>query len=290
MERIASLKGYIPLFKMRIGFLITFSAIVAFIATGEGKLPADRLLILSLATLMASISSATFNHYFDRDIDMVMGRTRGRPLPAGSVTNPRIVLAIAIVLFLLSMVTALLLLNPLVALHLFLGAFVYAIVYTVWLKRRTWLNIVIGGLAGSFAILAGGASARPEICLPPVLLAIIMFFWTPSHFWSFSIYYRDEYERARIPMLPVIIGEGKTALYVLLNTVALFISSLLPFFFGILGWIYLGGAVGVGLFFIYRNIQLLRDPSRPVAWKNFKASMVYLSILFVSVIVDSILL
>lgn len=286
MGNVATLKNYLPLFKLRIGFLITFSAIVAFIATEGGNIYPEKLLILALATMAASAGSAALNHYFDRDIDVVMNRTRKRPLPTGCIDNPGIVFVIASSLFIVSIVTSLLFLNHLVALHLFLGAFVYAVVYTVWLKRKTWLNIVIGGLAGSFAVLAGGASARPEFCLPPLLLAMIMFFWTPSHFWSFSIYYMEEYRHAGIPMLPVIIGKKRTALYIFINTMVLLFSSLLPYLLGLFGWFYLSVAVGVGVFFLLRNLQLLFDQSKPVAWKNFKASMFYLGLLFTAVIID----
>jgi protoheme IX farnesyltransferase len=236
--------------------------------------------------MMASASSGALNHYFDRDIDWIMGRTRNRPLATGSIGAPWNVLFIALVLFLASLLISVTLLNTLVALHLFLGAFVYVIVYTVWLKRRSWLNIIIGGFAGSFAVLAGGASARPEICLPPILLATIMFFWTPSHFWSFAIFHKEQYSKAEIPMLPVVIGSKKTAFYILLNTIFLVAASLLPPLLGSMGKIYLAGALTAGLFFIIRNIQLLVNTSRDMAWKNFKASMIYLSIIFLAIIID----
>ncbi|MBI5286261.1 MAG: protoheme IX farnesyltransferase, partial [Deltaproteobacteria bacterium] len=209
-----------------------------------------------------------------------------RPIVTGVIENPRLILIIAILLLLLSLLISIKALNYMVALHLFLGAFVYVVIYTVWLKRRSWLNIIIGGLAGSFAVLAGGASSRPELCLPPVLLAIIMFFWTPSHFWSFAIVHREEYEKAGIPMLPVLIGDSRTAVYILLNTTLLVGTSLLPYLLGYLGAIYLTVAIGVGAFFIIRNIQLLFNTTQDMAWKNFKASMVYLGVLFVGVIVD----
>jgi protoheme IX farnesyltransferase len=281
-----NMRRYLPLFKLRISFLITFSAVVAFIATEKGNISIDKIAILAIVTMMASASSGALNHYLDRDIDWIMGRTRNRPLVTGGIRATRVVLWIALLLFLASLLISIVALNPLVALHLFLGAFVYVVVYTVWLKRRSWLNIIIGGFAGSFAVLAGGASARPEICLPPILLAMIMFFWTPSHFWSFAIFHKEQYRKADIPMLPVVIGNKKTAFYILLNTIFLVSASLLPPFFGFMGKIYLAGALGAGLFFIARNIQLFRNTSRDMAWKNFKASMIYLSILFLAVILD----
>lgn len=281
-----NMKRYMPLFKLRISFLITFSAVVAFIATEKGNISIDKVLILAVVMMMASAGSGVLNHYFDRDIDLIMGRTKNRPLATGSIKAPKNVLYIAIVLFLASLLISIIALNPLVAVHLFLGAFVYVVVYTVWLKRKSWLNIIIGGFAGSFAVLAGGASARPELCLPPMLLAMTMFFWTPSHFWSFAIFHKEQYRKANIPMLPVVIGDKKTALYILLNTILLVTASLLPVPLGYMGMIYFAGALGAGVFFIIRNVQLLRDTTKEMAWKNFKASMLYLSILFLAIIID----
>ncbi|MBI3353813.1 MAG: protoheme IX farnesyltransferase, partial [Nitrospirae bacterium] len=215
----------------------------------------------------------------------VMKRTTARPIPFGDI-NPSVVLLLASLLVLLSIILSFLALNFLVAVHLFLGAFVYVVVYTVWLKRRSWANIIIGGLAGSFAVLAGGASATPELCLPPVLLAIVMFFWTPSHFWSFAIFHKEDYKRAGVPMLPIVIGDKKTAIYIFINTIMLFLSSLTPYIFKQLGAIYLISAIAVGIFFIYRNIQLLKATTKDIAWKNFKASMIYLFVILAAVIMD----
>ena len=277
---------YLPLFKLRICSLITFSAIVGLIATqSRGTLSAQKAAYLIVATMFASMAASAFNHYFDRDIDGVMHRTRKRPLPEG-LAGSRTVLIISMALFVLAIGISIETLNTMVALHLALGAFVYAFIYTVWLKRRSQLNIVIGGLAGSFAVLAGGASVQPDFCLPPVLLAIVMFFWTPSHFWSFAIFHKEEYEKAGVPMLPVVIGDRKTAYYILINTVLLVASSLVPFFMGYNGWIYLAAAVGVGVYFIAWNVRLVRTPVKDVAWKNFKISMMYLGVLFSAVIID----
>lgn len=280
------IRRYLSLFKLRICSLITFSAVVGAIATQVGGVSPDKIAFLILATMLASMGASAFNHYFDRDIDIIMDRTRNRPITSGEIGYPKVVLLGAVLLLVFSLFISTRALNYMVALHLFLGAFVYTVIYTVWLKRRSWLNIVIGGLAGSFSVLAGGASSRPELCLPPILLAIIMFFWTPSHFWSFAIVHREEYERAGVPMLPVLIGETRTAFYILLNTILLVVASLLPSLFGYRGPVYLVVAIGVGAFFIWRNIQLLFNPSKDMAWKNFKASMSYLGVLFLGVILD----
>lgn len=277
---------YLPLFKLRICSLITFSAIVGLIATQAGSFSFEKMFWLIIATMLASTAASAFNHYFDSDIDSVMKRTKKRPLPSGEVVEPKTVLLLSASLFISSLVLSVTMLNGMVALHLAIGAFVYAFIYTAWLKRKSWTNIIIGGLAGSFAVLAGGASVNPEFCLPPVLLAVVMFFWTPSHFWSFAIFHKEEYAKAGVPMLPVIIGDSKTAKYVLANTVLLVGSSLLPYFLGYNGLIYLAAAVGVGAYFLVWNVRLVRNPSKDIAWRNFKVSMVYLGVLFTSVIID----
>lgn len=280
------LKNYLPLFKLRISLLITFSAVVGLISTSSGDISIKNALLLIIVTMMASAGASAFNHYFDMDIDSVMERTRKRPIPSGIINDSKKTLFISVILFVTSILLSFQAINYMVALHLFLGAVVYAVVYTVWLKRRTWLNIIIGGSAGSFAVLAGGASATPELCMPPLLLATIMFFWTPSHFWSFAIVHREDYEKAGIPMLPVVIGNLRTTRYILLNTILLVISSFLPSVFGYLGIFYTIVAVAVGVFFLTRNIQLLFETSKDMALKNFKASMIYLGVLLSAVIVD----
>src|SRR3990170_587193 len=276
---LTAVKNYLPLFKFRICSLITFSAVVGLISTSSLNITPVTIFYLIILTMMASAGASMFNHYFDMDIDAIMQRTKKRPIPSGEVVDSRFILVIAVSLFTISILISFKALNYMAGLHLFLGGFVYAIVYKVWLKRRSWVNIIIGGLAGSFAVLAGGASAAPELCLPPIFLAVTMFFWTPSHFWSFAIVHREEYEKAGIPMLPNIIGDSRTAKYILLNTVILVISSFLPSFFGSLGPLYTLTAVLAGAFFIGRNVQLLSDTSKEMAWKNFKASMVYLAVL-----------
>ncbi len=283
------LRGYISLFKLRICGLITFSAIVGYIvALPSTTLSFSNMVLLTVATMLAAMSASAFNHYFERDIDALMNRTRGRPLVIEKSLHPAVVVVIAVGLLLVALLLSVKALNYMVALHLGLGAFVYAVIYTVWLKRRSWLNIIIGGLAGSFAVLAGGASASPELCMQPVLLAIVMFFWTPSHFWSFAILHAEDYRRAGIPMLPVVIGYEKTALYIMLNSILLVISSLLPFILGYNGLIYLTGAIVSGAYLLRWNGRLLNNMSQEVLKKNFMASMIYLAMLFMALITDTV--
>lgn len=282
---------FIPLFKLRIAFLITFSAIVgALSATESGKeIMWNNILLLSIAMMMGSMGSGAFNHYIDRDIDIRMGRTKRRPLTTGIITSERSVFWAASFLIIMALSLTTMTLNYVVSLHLFLGAFVYVVLYTLWLKRRSWANIIIGGLAGSFAVLAGAASINPEMCALPLILALVMFFWTPSHFWSFAIVHKEEYSNAGVPMLPVVIGDKKTALYILINTILLVISSLLPSYLGHLGLFYTLTASLAGAYFIIKNIQLLKQPSPQIAWQNFKASMYYLAVIFSAVIFDILL-
>jgi protoheme IX farnesyltransferase len=285
------MSAYLSLFKIRICSLITFSAVVGLISA-KGGVSAAAVFFLSVSTMLASMGASAFNHLWDSDIDGLMRRTTGRPLAGADERrfNKKAVAGASLLVFAASILLSLLSLNRLVALHLFLGAFVYVVVYTVWLKRRSVLNIVVGGLAGSFAVLAGGASAKAELCAPPLVLALVMFFWTPSHFWSFAILEKEDYQRAGIPMLPTLVGDTRTARWVLMNTVFLVAASMLPWLLGELGAFYLATALMTGLYFIAMNIKLLRNPTKQTARKNFLASMAYLGVLFAGVIVDVMLL
>ena len=180
-------------------------------------------------------------------------------------------------------------LNSAVAIYVFLGAFFYAIVYTVWLKRRTWMNIVIGGASGSFAVLAGAAAVDPAMSPVPLLLALVLFFWTPSHFWSLAIAQHQDYAAAGVPMLPVVVGDRRAAEMVLANTLILVAISILPALYG-MHWIYLTGALVGGGYFIYKNLQMVRDQSPKVAIGSFLASLVQLILLLCGAVVDVLLL
>ncbi|MBF0589100.1 MAG: protoheme IX farnesyltransferase [Magnetococcales bacterium] len=281
------ISSYIELLKLRIGGMITLTAVVSYLAMTE-SVSMVQLLMLCLVMMLGSASSAVFNHYYDRDIDRTMERTSSRPLAQGALEKPQRILWLAAGLLLLGVGLATWYFNPIVALHLFLGAFFYGIVYTVWLKRRTWLNIVIGGLAGSFAVMAGAASVQPELCALPLFLALVLFFWTPSHFWSLAIMLKEEYRKVGVPMLPVLIGNQKTARYVLLNSLLLVASSMLPWIYGKLGLIYAAGAGLSGAVLLYENWLMVRTPTRAMARKNFFGSMRYLGLLFIAIVVDTL--
>ena len=236
--------------------------------------------------LLGSASSSVFNHFYDRDIDLIMKRTRSRPLPSGQTANPGHVLWFAAALLVSGCGLAAFYFNVIVALHLFLGIFFYAIIYTVWLKRRHWINIVIGGAAGSFAVLAGAAAVDPSRWLLPCLLSITLFLWTPSHFWSLAILLKDDYSAAHIPMLPVVKGDKATSHWIFGNSILLVASSLLPVAFGVLGKVYGVAALLLGVHFLWTNWKMVKVQSHELARKNFFESMIYLVGLFLAVLID----
>lgn len=280
--------AYVESLKLRVGTFIGMAAVLGYVGTAPGGLSPASLGLLFVVTVMAAGGAGALNHFLDRDLDALMPRTAMRPLPSGRIRGWNVV-ALGLGMVALAVSVALWRLNRLVALHLFLGAFTYVVVYTIWLKRRSWLNVVIGGLAGSFAVMAGGALARPELCLPPVLFATVLFFWSPSHFWSLAIAYKQEYAGARIPMLPSVKGEAHAACSILFNTVALLAASVLPFMLGLAGWTYvLVGVVPGGTNLLRRNFLLVDAPQdRKLAMANFHASNLFLLLLFVGVVADA---
>lgn len=273
-------------FKLRIGIAIALTALAGFAVTPGAPLSLWQVAVLGLAVLLASSAAGAFNQYVERDLDARMARTRTRPFVTGGLVHDRRWLWWIGAMIVLAVAAAAAALNPLTALHVFLGAFVYAVVYTVWLKRRTWLNIVIGGLAGSFAVFAGAAAAGSALHPAAVILATVLFLWTPSHFWSLAIALHEEYAAAGVPMLPVLVGDRAAARLILGNTVLLVALSAMPVFFG-LGGIYLAGAFAGGAFFIIRNIELVRNPAPKTAMRNFHASLIQLTLLLVAALLDA---
>ncbi len=274
------------LFKLRIGILIMITALAG-LAAAPGPAPgALPVLTLAFTVLLASASAGAFNQYFEFESDALMARTRRRAFVTGALKRSPAWLVLIGTMLGAAVGLAALVLNPASAACVFLGAFFYAVVYTVWLKRRTWLNIVIGGLAGSFAVLAGAAAVDPAIGMPPALLAVVLFLWTPPHFWSLAIANQADYANACVPMLPVVVGPARAAWIVFWNTVALVAASLLPVLYGA-GPVYLAGAVAGGGYFVVKAWALARAPSRETALRAFLASLVQLSTLLVAVFIDS---
>ena len=281
-------RDVLGLFKLRIGFMIMVTALVG-LAVTPGPAPGGfKLLVLALAVLIASASAGAFNQYYERDLDRRMARTRDRAFVTGALPYTPAWLLLVAVLLAAAVWAAGWVLNPVSAACVFLGAFFYAIVYTVWLKRRSWLNIVIGGLAGSFAVLAGAAAVDPSIGPLGLLLAVVLFLWTPPHFWSLAIANHAEYAAAGIPMLPVVVGTARAARVVLWSTLALALTALLPVLFGA-GTIYLAGALAGGGYFVYKAWLLARAPSRRTAMGAFFASLAQLSLLLAAATLDSLL-
>jgi len=277
------------LFKLRIGFAIALTAATG-VAVAPGAVRGTAATVAILAVLVASAAAGAFNQYVEADLDRRMARTRARAFASGKLArSPRWLLLIAALVGGATAAAAWLV-NPMAALYTFAGAFFYGVVYTVWLKRRTWMNIVVGGLAGSFAVLAGAAAVSPEAALGPLPLAFawILFLWTPPHFWSLAIVCREDYERAGVPMLPVVAGEARAARAVLAGTTLLVASTLLPLAFG-MGTVYAVGAGAGGALFLRAAATLARHPGIDTARASFRASLMQLALLLAAAIADRLL-
>lgn len=272
--------------KLRIGVTIAYTSLAGVAITAGTALHGWQIVALGLAVLLSSACAGGFNQYMERDLDARMRRTCGRPFVTGQLRHTPLWLYAMLLVLLSSVAVAWLATNAMAALYVFLGAFFYGVVYTMWLKRRTWLNIVVGGLAGSFAVLAGAAAVAPIPGVLAWLFAVILFLWTPSHFWSLAIALHEDYAAARVPMLPVVIGNARAARIVLANTVVLVSVSILPVFYG-LGWVYLTGALVGGGLFLVKNVRMVRDPSRHVAMASFHASLAHLTLLLTAAIIDA---
>jgi protoheme IX farnesyltransferase len=283
-----AVRNVLGLFKLRIGFMIMITALVGLVVTPGPFIGWSKIIVMALTVLVSSASAGAFNQYYERDTDHLMARTRGRAFVTGSLPSSSAWLVLMAVMLIGSVSIAAWIINPVSAAFVFLGGFFYAIVYTVWLKRRSWLNIVVGGLAGSFAVLAGAAAVDPVIGPLPFLLATVLFLWTPPHFWSLAIANEAEYAAAGVPMLPVVIGTPRAAWVVFWSTVALALTAIVPIWFGA-GVIYLVGAVGGGTYFVYKAWILARMPSRKTAMGSFFASLVQLSLLLIASTLDSLL-
>ena len=268
------MRAFVDLFKLRIGVAIAVAA-AAGLAVQPGALGAGPAVALVLAVLVASAAAGAFNQYVERDIDARMARTRRRPFVTGALRHGPFWLGVIGVLLAAAVATAAIATNAVAALHVFLGAFTYGVIYTVWLKRRTWWNIVVGGLAGSFAVLAGAAAVNPAPGPAAMALALVLFLWTPPHFWSLAITCREDYTAAGVPMLPVVVGDARAAGAIWVGAWLLVLASLLPATLG-LGPLYLACAVAGGAHFLSRCGALRRAPGPATARAAFLASLVQL--------------
>ena len=279
----------VSVFKLRIGGAIMICSLAGLAVTPGPQPAAWQSVALALAVLISAASAGAFNQYVERDLDAQMRRTRRRPFASGRFKPGAAWLAAILLLLGIAVLMAALSANPVSALYVFLGAFVYGGVYTIWLKRRSWTNIVVGGLAGSFAVLAGAAAVDPALPPAPIVLAIVLFLWTPPHFWSLAAALHEDYARAHIPMLPVLIGVRATSWVILGHALVLSALSLSLIAFG-LGWIYLAGAIIGGALFVWRSVQFVLEPTRARAMANFHASLLQLGLLLGAAIADRLLL
>jgi protoheme IX farnesyltransferase len=280
-------KAYLGLCKLRVVALIVFTAMVGmFLATSPpGMVPLDVLLFGNLGIGLAASAAAAINHVIDSREDARMARTRNRPLPQGTI-RPRDALVFALLLGVLAMAMLAILINPLTALLTLLSLVGYAVVYTVFLKHATPQNIVIGGAAGAAPPILGWTALTDSLDPHALLLFLIIFVWTPPHFWALAIHRRHEYAKVDIPMLPVTHGVPFTRLQVLLYTLLLLAVSVLPFAMHMSGFIYLTGAVLLGGGFLYYAIRLIRGRDEKVAMQTFGYSIWYLMAIFALLLVD----
>ncbi len=276
---------YFELTKPRVVALIVFTALVGMLLATPGLPPLNALVWGNLGIWLAASSAAAINHLLDQRIDALMARTQHRPLPTGQL-NTRQVLIFALVLGVLSMTILVALVNVLTAALTFFSLIGYAVIYTVYLKRATPQNIVIGGAAGAAPPVLGWAAVTNEVHAYALLLFLIIFIWTPPHFWALAIFRRDDYARAQVPMLPITHGVEYTRAHILYYTILLFLITLMPWFAGMSGLIYLGGAVVLGLGFLYYAIRLMNPPNEHFAMEAFRYSIIYLMVLFAFLLVD----
>ena len=282
----ADWRDYYELTKPRVVMLIVFTAVVGMFLAVPGWPPLNALIFGTLGIGLAASGAAVFNHVLDARIDIHMLRTSGRPLPQGRLSERRAV-SFAAILSMLSMLILSSLVNPLTAVLTFLSLIGYAVVYTVYLKRATPQNIVIGGAAGAAPPVLGWAAVTNEVSFAALLLFLIIFVWTPPHFWALAIARKEEYAKVGIPMLPVTHGEAYTRLNILLYTILLFVITVIPYLTAMSGLIYLVSAIALGAVFLWYTIQMMRYPDDlDWAMRTFKFSISYLGLLFAALLVD----
>ncbi len=279
------ISDYLGLCKLKVVSLIVFTAIVGMFLAVPGMPPLDKLLLGSIGIALAAASAAAINHVLDARIDAVMKRTRRRPLPTGQLTETE-ALIFAFALGLVSMIILASFVNPLTAVLTFLSLIGYAVVYTVWLKRATPQNIVIGGAAGAAPPVLGWTAITGDIHAHALLLFLIVFTWTPPHFWALAIARKDDYAKVSIPMMPVTHGVEFTRLQILYYTVLLIIVSLLPYLTGMSGLVYLAGALIFGGVFLYYAIAMRFSERPELPMKTFAYSITYLMGVFAALLVD----
>ena len=281
----ASWRDYLELTKPRVVALIVLTAIIGTLLASPGLPPVDALVFGNLGIALAAASAAAVNHALDRRLDARMGRTRQRPLPSGHLTLAQ-ALRFALILGVTSMALLVAFVNVLTAVLTFASLIVYAVVYTVWLKHATPQNIVIGGAAGAAPPVLGWVAVTGHVSAQALLLFLIIFAWTPPHFWALAIARRHDYSRADVPMLPVTHGVEFTRLHVLLYTVILCVVTLLPYLVGMSGLLYLAAALVLDGRFLWQAVALKLSRRDDLPMRMFRFSIVYLMWLFLALLLD----
>ncbi len=280
-----SWKSYYELCKPKVVMLIIFTAVVGMFLAVPGMVPWQPLVFGTIGIGLAASSAAAINHYLDQKYDAKMARTKGRPLPHGDLNGAQ-VLGFAFTIGTIAMVLLIFFVNELTAFLTFLSLIGYAVIYTVYLKHATPQNIVIGGTAGAAPPVLGWSAVTGTIDPHSLLLFLIIFIWTPPHFWALAVARRDEYAKADIPMLPVTHGAEFTRLHIVFYTVLLILVSILPYLTGMSGALYLVAAIGLGLWFLYYAVLLKKTADDVIAMKTFKVSIIYLMAIFAVLLVD----
>ena len=283
---LSSWSQYYRLTKPKVVYLIVFTAMVGMLLAADGFVPLDIFVFGLLGIGLAAASGAAINHVVDEHIDRIMERTRNRPLASGDL-DQKSALIFALSIGALGILMLVAFVNTLTAVLTFFSLVGYALIYTMYLKRATPQNIVLGGAAGAAPPLLGWTAVTGHVETEALLLFLIIFIWTPPHFWALAIRRREEYAKADIPMLPVTHGVDFTKIQILLYTILLFVVTLMPFLIQMSGLIYLAGAVSLGVGFLYYAIKLYREKEpNVIAMKTFGYSIFYLSLLFGFLLVD----
>lgn len=282
-----TIQAFVALTKPKILVMLVFTSLCAAIVAQRGFPDLKVTFFMLIGLALSSGGSAAINMWYDRDIDSLMTRTYKRPIPTG-IVQPKAALWFGIILGVLSGLVLILYVNPLTALLSSLGFIYYAVIYTMWLKRRTPQNIVIGGGAGAMPVLIGWASVTGSLSITPIIMFLIIFFWTPPHFWSLAVYKNEDYTKAGIPMMPVVRGARYTKIQSVLYSVILLTTSILLYFTKYVGISYLIAAVILGTIFLIHNIFVLWETDTDFVWakRTFFFSLLYLPVLFIFMVMD----
>lgn len=282
-------RDYYELCKPRVVMLMLLTSVIGMFMAVPGMVPLDVLIIANLGIALSAGSAAAINHLVDYRVDIQMARTQNRPVAMGRV-KPKQAAIFALVIGVIGMALLVVFINTLTAVLTLISLLGYAVIYTLFLKRATPQNIVIGGIAGAAPPLLGWTSVTGQIDGYGLLLVLIIFAWTPPHFWALAVHRKKEYAKVDIPMLPVTHGDAYTKLHIFLYTIILILVTMLPFITGMSNWLYLMGAIVLGMGFLYWALAMMFSKKAEVGMDTFKYSIVYLMALFAVMLVDHYIL